>query len=67
MLSTVIAAESQFRVDTAERDRARSLLAAMSSRRSALAAAKEQVVHPARRRAAAWPRPIAAPPVCAPC
>ena len=64
MLSTVTAAEVQFRVDTAERDRERSILAAIRDRRSA--AASRPVMSPTRvvspRRPAAWPRPIAAQP-----
>lgn len=64
MLSTVTAAEVQFRVDTAERDRERSILAAIRDRRRA--AASRPAMTSARlespRRAAAWPRPIAAQP-----
>lgn len=64
MLSTVTAAELQFRVDTAERDRERSILAAIRDRRSAAASlrvtASARVPDP--RRPAAWPRPIAAQP-----
>ena len=67
MLSTVTAAELQFRVDTAERDRERSLLAAIRERRAgsrAAFAARAAVASPARR-VAGWPRPIAPQPVCA--
>lgn len=65
MLSTVTAAELQFRVDTAERNRERSILAAIRDRRAAIAARR---VQPTRvttlRRPAAWPRPIVAEATC---
>lgn len=67
MLSTVTAAELQFRVDTAERDRERSILAAIRSRQAAVAATVHPAAPAARRRPAAWPRPIATQPVCATC
>jgi len=70
MLSTVTAAELQFRVDTAERDRERSLLAAIRERRAGsraafAARAARPAVAPTARRVAGWPRPIAPQPVCA--
>ena len=57
MLSTVMAAQGQFRVDTAERDRERAILAAIRERRAAVAQA---AIRPAATRLpVAWPRPIA--------
>lgn len=58
MLSTVVAAESQFHLDIAQRDHERLVLAAIRERRDRLAERSPRVA-----RAAAWPRPISVQPV----
>ncbi len=64
MFSTVTAAQAQFRLESAERDRERSVLSAIRERRSALEAERVRAARIAARqcaaiRRAAWPRPIA--------
>lgn len=61
MLSTVIAAELQFHLETDERDRERAALEAVRHRRLATAAQKAHPSAPVRRMPTAWPRPIVAP------
>lgn len=57
MLSIVHGAETQFRHESAFRERERAVLAAIRERKAYLDALRPTPV-PAPRRAASWPRPI---------